>query len=74
MATAEAPEALGDAFASLLAERARRLQAAGSFFWTIGGEDFPPAAVFCTGLPDPNVLTTFLSGQFPPAPQMESRT
>lgn len=74
VATAEAPEALGDAFASLLAEQARRLQAAGSFFWTIGGEDFPPAAVFCTGLPDPNVLTTFLSGQFSPAPQMESRT
>lgn len=71
--TAEAPDALGGAFASLLAERERRLQAAGSFFWTIGGEDFPPAAVFCAGLPDPNVLTTFLSGQFSPAPQMESR-
>jgi type VI secretion system protein ImpM len=71
--TANAPEDLGGAFASLLAERERRLQASGCYFWTIGGEDFPPAAVFCAGLPDPNVLTTFLSGQFSPAPQMESR-
>jgi type VI secretion system protein ImpM len=71
--TADAPEDLDRAFASLLAETERRTQAAGCFFWTIGGEDFPPAALFCAGLPDPNVLTTLLNGQFSPAPQMESR-
>jgi type VI secretion system protein ImpM len=73
LATADTPDSLEAAFASLLAERERRQQAAGCFFWTIGGEDFPPAALFCTGLPDPNVLTTFLSGQFSPPLPMESR-
>ena len=73
MVTADAPDSLGAAFASLLAERERRQQAAGCFFWTIGGEDFPPATLFCTGLPDPNVLTTFLSGQFSHPSLMESR-
>jgi type VI secretion system protein ImpM len=70
--TADTADSLDAAFASLLAERERRQQAAGCFFWTIGGEDFPPAALFCTGLPDPNVLTTFLSGQFSHPPLMES--
>jgi type VI secretion system protein ImpM len=73
LVTADTPDSLEAAFASLLAERERRQQAAGCFFWTIGGEDFPPAALFCTGLPDPNVLTTFLSGQFSPPLPMESR-
>jgi type VI secretion system protein ImpM len=71
--TADTADSLDAAFASLLVERERRLQAAGCFFWTIGGEDFPPAALFCAGLPDPNVLTTFLSGQFSHPPLMESR-
>ena len=70
---AEAADALGAAFATLLAERERRQQAAGCFFWTIGGEDFPPATSFCLGLPDPNLLTTFLTGQFSTPPPMEIR-
>lgn len=73
LVTADTADSLERAFASLLAERERRQQAAGCFFWTIGGQDFPPAALFCTGLPDPNVLTTFLSGQFSHPPLMESR-
>lgn len=72
--TVDTADCLDAAFASLLADREQRQQAAGCFFWTIGGEDFPPAAVFCTGLPDPNVLTTFLSGQFSRPSPMESRT
>jgi type VI secretion system protein ImpM len=71
--TADTADSLDAAFASLLAESERRRQAAGCFFWTIGGEDFRPAALFCTGLPDPNVLTTFLSGQSSYPPLMESR-
>jgi type VI secretion system protein ImpM len=71
--TADTADSLDAAFAGLIAERERRQQAAGCFFWTIGGEDFPPAALFCTGLPDPNVLTTFLSGQFSHPSLMESR-
>jgi type VI secretion system protein ImpM len=70
---ADAPEGLKDAFSALFAEQERRLEATGCFFWTIGGEDFPPAAVYSTGLPDPNILTTFLSGHPSPSPAMESR-
>jgi type VI secretion system protein ImpM len=73
LATADSPETLDGAFASLRAERERLQHAAGCFFWTIGGEDFPPAALFSTGLPDPNILTTFLSGQFSPSLPSESR-
>lgn len=58
------PASLDSAFQSVVEDRERRLQAAGCFFWTIGGEDFPPAALFSPGLPDPNILTTLLSGQF----------
>jgi len=71
--TADTADSLGAAFASLFVERERRQQAAECFFWTIGGEDFPPAALSCTGLPDPNVLTAFLSGQFSHLPLPESR-
>jgi type VI secretion system protein ImpM len=73
LVTAGPADSPGAAFASLLAEEERRRQAAGCFFWTIGGEDFPPAALFCTGLPDPNVLASFLSGRFSRPPPMESR-
>jgi len=72
LATADTADSLGAAFASLLAERERRQQAAACFFWTIGGEGFPPAALLSTGLPDPNILTTFLSGQFSRPLPMES--
>lgn len=72
LVAAASPDALGGAFASLLAERERRSLAAGCFFWTIGGKEFPPAALFCAGLPEPNVLTTFLSGKLLSSPVMEN--
>jgi type VI secretion system protein ImpM len=56
------PGQLDGAFAALAADRERRLDAAGCFFWTIGGEDFPAVAVQSAGLPDPSVLTALLSG------------
>jgi len=70
---ADTPGDLAGAFSALFVEQGRRLEAGGCFFWTIGGEGFPPAAVFSTGLPDPNILTTFLSGQYSLSPAMESR-
>lgn len=73
LTTVDAAENLEGAFAALFTDQERRLDATGCFFWTIGGEDFPPAAMFSAGLPDPNILTTFLSGQFSPSAVMESR-
>jgi type VI secretion system protein ImpM len=70
--TADNSEKLGDAFSSLVADGEQRAEATGCFFWTIGGEGFPPAAVFSKGLPDRNILTTFLSGEFSPSPALES--
>jgi type VI secretion system protein ImpM len=72
MATADTAEELGDAFSALAADNERRAEATGCFFWTIGGEGFPPAALFSRGLPDRNILTTFLSGEFSPSPALES--
>ena len=72
LVTAETPEELGGAFSDLLADSAQRTEAAGSFFWTIGGAGFPAAVLFSRGLPDRNILTTFLSGEFSPSPALES--
>jgi type VI secretion system protein ImpM len=35
-----------------------------SFWWTIGGEGFPPTAVAATGLPAPTRFADFLTGEF----------
>jgi type VI secretion system protein ImpM len=62
VARAAEPGQLDGAFAALADDRERRMDAAGCFFWTIGGEDFPVVALHSAGLPDPSVLTTLLSG------------
>ena len=49
------------AFLALAAERQRVVEEASCFFWTIGGDDFPPVAVQSAGLPDPTMLTALLS-------------
>jgi len=36
--------------------------AAASFWWTVGGGDFPPLALGCRGLPDPYRYSTLLTG------------
>jgi type VI secretion system protein ImpM len=36
--------------------------AAASFWWTVGGGDFPPIALSCRGLPDPYRYSTLLTG------------
>ena len=50
------------AFVALATERQRTVEQASCFFWTIGGEDFPPVAVQSAGLPDPTMLTALLNG------------
>ena len=59
---------VGDQFA--LAFRAarrfdhRRAFAGESFWWTIGGEGFPPLALALNGLPPPARFADFLTGEF----------
>lgn len=36
--------------------------AAASFWWTAGGDDYPPLALCCRGLPDPYQYATLLTG------------
>jgi type VI secretion system protein ImpM len=39
--------------------------AAATFWWTEGGEDFPPIALASRGLPDPFCYSTMLTGKIP---------
>ncbi len=63
-APAPSPEDMPAGFAALLAERERRLYHGASFWWTIGGEEFPPVALISDSMPDPNIVTSMLNGQF----------
>ena len=42
--------------------RSPEIYAAASFWWTVGGGDFPPLALSCRGLPDPYRYSTLLTG------------
>ena len=53
-----------DAFARLLREETRRRHGATSYWWTIGGEGFPPVAMAAKGWPDRNLLAPMLSRRF----------
>ncbi|MBN9064301.1 MAG: type VI secretion-associated protein [Rhizobiales bacterium 65-9] len=64
VATALSVEELDASMKSLLAERERRLYSRASFWWTIGGGAFAPKSMFSEGLPDPNIVTSLLSGHF----------
>lgn len=57
----------GDVSAALA--RLRPLTHAGlhlgmSYWWTVGGEDFPPRAAACRGMPDPSLFSGLLTGRF----------
>jgi type VI secretion system protein ImpM len=56
--------AIGETFLALEAERDRVRLDRTSFWWTIGGEGFEPAAIVADGLPDPHILTSMLTGRF----------
>lgn len=36
-----------------------------SFWWTMGGENFPPALFACSGMPDAALFAAMLTGEFP---------
>ena len=51
----------------------RRAFASQSFWWTIGGEGFPPCALSYIGLPPPTRFSDFLTGAFAQATSASSR-
>ena len=57
-------DGVGDAFTAVNAERDRARLLKCSFWWTIGGESFEPAVIVADGLPDPNLLSAMLTGNF----------
>ena len=47
----------------------RQVFARQSFWWTIGGEGFSPAAIVATGLPAPARFASMLTGSFRDSPE-----
>jgi type VI secretion system protein ImpM len=52
---------------SLRAANHLSTSAAASFWWTLGGGDYPPLALSCRALPDPFLFSNMLTGRFHPA-------
>ncbi|MFB9269870.1 type VI secretion system-associated protein TagF [Bradyrhizobium erythrophlei] len=59
--TVSATDAFAESFAALGTANPQ-VYAAASFWWTAGGEGFPPMALCCRGLPDPFRYSTLLTG------------
>ncbi|MCP3368499.1 type VI secretion system-associated protein TagF [Bradyrhizobium cajani] len=62
MGKASTVDAFAGSFAALCAANPQ-VYAAASFWWTAGGEGFPPLALSCRGLPDPFHYSTLLTGE-----------
>lgn len=62
------PLDLAACMAALDAVREREDAALRSWFWTIGGVDYPPTVATASRLPDPNIMSTLLAGAALPAP------
>jgi len=60
----EAIDQLPEACTRLETEHRRRDYLNRTFFWTVGGENYPPACIMALGMPDPNILGPMLSGKF----------
>jgi type VI secretion system protein ImpM len=53
-----------DLFASLRAANAAAVSSAATFWWTIGGREFPSQALCCRRMPDPFLFASMLTGGF----------
>jgi type VI secretion system protein ImpM len=53
-----------DLFASLRSDNHASVYAAASFWWTVGGGEYPPLALCCRRMPDPFLFTNMLTGRF----------
>jgi type VI secretion system protein ImpM len=54
-------------FAALRAANHASTYAAASFWWTLGGDDYPPIGFNCRRMPDPFLFDGMLTGRFAPA-------
>jgi len=52
-----------DLFASLRRANHSSIYAAASFWWTVGGGEYPPLALCCRRMPDPFLFTNMLTGR-----------
>lgn len=57
-------QALSDLFAALRVADHADIYAAATFWWTIGGEGYPPLAMSARRMPDPFQFTEMLTGKF----------
>jgi len=64
MATQVGERALPEVFASLRLADHADVYAAATFWWTAGGEDFPPLALSARRMPDPSRFTEMLTGRY----------
>lgn len=64
LATPWRPGGLSGAFSRLRLADHARADAGSSFWWTIGGEDFPPRLAVARRLPDPHLFVGLLTGRF----------
>jgi type VI secretion system protein ImpM len=58
------PEALSQIFAAVRAQDHEHAYATATFWWTLGGADFPPLAIAAVRMPPPHVFTGMLTGRF----------
>jgi len=56
--------ALPELFGALRSADFNDIYAAATFWWTIGGEDYPPLAISARRMPDPFQFTEMLTGKF----------
>lgn len=56
--------AFGRVMAALRPADRGRVHGGMSYWWTAGGDDFPPRAVACLGMPAPELFSGMLTGRF----------
>jgi type VI secretion system protein ImpM len=57
-------QSFAELFGALRARHPDTVYAGASFWWTVGGENFPPIALSSSGLPDPMLFAAMLTGEF----------
>jgi type VI secretion system protein ImpM len=51
-------------FKALRLQQPDKVYASATFWWTIGGDNYPPAALCARQMPDPYIFSPMLTGQF----------
>lgn len=64
IALAPGSDGFHELFKSLRLQQHDKIYASATFWWTVGGERFPPAASSARHMPDPYIFSPMLTGQF----------